>query len=275
MDPFSWSKRKEAPDTLAHLYLNLGSASSWANFGYWKNTKDYPTAAGNLARLLGNAAALSANDRVLDLGCGCGDQLEVWNQIFGVPSNRIVAINSSREQVSYAEKKWRNRLPFLDLRFADAASLSRFPSDSYDKILCLDSAYFFRDRKKFIQETFRILKPGGKFCSAELVFSTAKLSWKERLERNILSFLAGIPASNRFSYEELAELHAAQGLKQTSFEILDETVFGGFAEFLQKVLPRMEGIPSKLAARYIRFGEFLASEKRRKFFHYVLYTLEK
>ncbi|TGK20831.1 class I SAM-dependent methyltransferase [Leptospira fluminis] len=275
MDPFGWRKRKEAPDTLAHLYLNIGSASSWANFGYWKNTKEYPTAARNLALLLGEAATLSADDRVLDLGCGCGDQLSVWSETFGIPSNRIVAINSSQEQVSYAEKKWRGLLPSLDLRFADADSLTEFPDDSYDKILCLDSAYFFRDRRKFIKETFRILKPGGKFCSAELVFAAVKLSWKERLERNILSFLAGIPSSNRFSYEELAGLHAAEGFEQTSFEILDEYVFDGFAEFLQKVLPSMEGVPSGLALRYLRFGEFLASEKRRKFFRYVLYTLQK
>uniref|UniRef100_UPI002955A2C6 hypothetical protein n=2 Tax=Leptospira borgpetersenii TaxID=174 RepID=UPI002955A2C6 len=59
-------KSEEAPDTLTHLYLNPEN-SSWGNFGYWKNTADYPTACKTLARLLGERADLKRGLKVLDL----------------------------------------------------------------------------------------------------------------------------------------------------------------------------------------------------------------
>ena len=71
--------------TRSWLNLRVSVTSGWFNFGYWKNgPQRFCDAARNLAVQLGKAASLTAVDRVLDVGCGAGDQLQVWSQEFQV-----------------------------------------------------------------------------------------------------------------------------------------------------------------------------------------------
>ncbi|PNV74206.1 class I SAM-dependent methyltransferase [Leptospira inadai serovar Lyme] len=276
MNLFFRGKVDAAPSTLTHLYLNGLGGTSWANLGYWKNASDYPTACFDLALLTGKKAELSSSDLLLDLGFGCGDQLLVWNQKFRVLPEHITAINSSIEQFQFAQRMLESRNLAVDLRLESIELLNKIPTASYDKIVCLDSAYFFPDRERFMKEAFRILRSNGIFTSAEIILNGETLNWWNETIRKIVCSMAGIPSSNRMTTETLRNLNSSIGFREASFEYIDEFVFNGFAEFIRKNLhSKNSRFPKQAVKRYNDFADFLRSDRRRKFFRYAIYSLKK
>ncbi|TGK36431.1 class I SAM-dependent methyltransferase [Leptospira gomenensis] len=282
MNPFrKKAKPEEAPDTLAHLYLNAPGSTSWANLGYWKDTEDYPTACKTLAVLLGKKAELDSSRRVLDLGYGCGDQFFVWRDEFSLDLTRLCGINPSSVQTEFAKRKLSERtqdgIPTL-IRSSLELGLDSLPDRSFDRILCLDSAYFFSDRKRFLQDAARILRPGGKIVSAELILREERLGPIDSWIRNAVCESASIPAANRVTPESLHRLLKETGFVAQEFEFLEEHVFAGFSRFLktktQKRNRAQSETPPHIAQRYRRFGEFLGGERMKRYFRFVLYSAE-
>ncbi|MCG8669884.1 MAG: class I SAM-dependent methyltransferase, partial [Pseudomonadales bacterium] len=129
------------------ILLNIEQTHTWGNFGYWENTQRYATACEQLAKKLGTEAKLQAQDHVLDLGFGCGDQLQVWNQHFGV--EHIEGWNISQEQYAIALQKHYDCN--VELHCGDFFSKTVYDQAQYDKILALDSAYHFNTRSRFFE----------------------------------------------------------------------------------------------------------------------------
>ncbi|ABJ75277.1 class I SAM-dependent methyltransferase [Leptospira borgpetersenii] len=268
-------KSEEAPDTLAHLYLNPEN-SSWGNFGYWKNTADYPTACKTLARLLGERADLKRGLKVLDLGFGCGDQFFVWREEFSVNFTDLIGVNGSSVQVRFAKNLLESRSdtsPELICSPVETAIVS-FLYQSFDRILCLDSASFFSDRKEFCRQVFRVLKPGGRFVSAELVLKNSRLGILDSWLRDLVCTLSSIPKNNRVTPDSLSRLLRSSGFISDGFDFLEADVFGGFSSFLKKKT-KEPYIPQRIARKYSRFAEFLGGERMKRYFQFVLYAAVK
>ena len=87
----------------------------WINLGYWTAPSDtLASAARALAVRLGEAAGLSAGDRVLDVGCGYGDSSLLWaasppTDDSRSPSTRVIGLNVSRFHARYAHGRSRRR----------------------------------------------------------------------------------------------------------------------------------------------------------------------
>ncbi|AXR66977.1 class I SAM-dependent methyltransferase [Leptospira mayottensis] len=268
-------KPEEAPNTLTHLYLNPEN-SSWANLGYWKDTTDYPTACKTLARLLGKRADLKQGLKVLDLGFGCGDQFFIWREEFFLDFADLIGVNGSSVQVRFAKNLLESRfdtLPELICSPVEAAIVS-FPHQSFDRIFCLDSASFFSDRKEFCKQAFRVLKPGGRFVSAELVLKKSRLGILDSWLRDLVCTLSSIPKNNRVTPDSLSQLLKSSGFVSDGFDFLEEDVFRGFSSFLKKKT-KDPYIPQRIARKYSRFAEFLGGEKMKRYFQFVLYAAVK
>ncbi|MDO6395255.1 class I SAM-dependent methyltransferase [Leptospira santarosai] len=275
MKPFGKIKREEAPDTLAHLYLNPKN-SSWANLGYWKDTTDYPTACKALARLLGERADLKRGLKVLDLGFGCGDQFFVWREEFFLNFTDLIGVNGSSIQVGFAKNLIESRSdtsPELICSPVEEALVS-FPYQSFDRILCLDSASFFFDRNEFYEQVFRVLKPGGRFVSAELILKDSKLGMMDSWSRDLICKLGSIPKNNRVTSDSLSRLLKSSGFVSDGFDFLEKDVFEGFSNFLKKKTKESH-IPKRIARKYSRFAEFLGGERMKRYFQFVLYAAVK
>ena len=110
--------------------------------------------------LLFDAAKLQRGERVLDVGCGCGDTtLEAARQVGA--SGSVLGVDISLPMVARAEE--RAKAEGLSARFAvaDAASHA-FAPGSFDVLISRFGVMFFPEPEKAFVALHRALKPGGR-----------------------------------------------------------------------------------------------------------------
>jgi tocopherol O-methyltransferase len=110
-------------------------------------------------------AGIRSSDRVLDAGCGVG------GSSFFLASRlrcRVTGITLSERQVAFATsqslKQQLNQL--VDFKQADYAATG-LPAESFDIVWGCESTCYADDKSKFIEEAYRLLKPGGRLIIAD------------------------------------------------------------------------------------------------------------
>lgn len=99
---------------------------------------------------------LNAGDRVLDLGCGSG-----WATRLLAPKGReIVGVDVSDEMVRQAQQGSSN---FANVKFLQgSAEKIPCPDRSFDKMLSVESFYYYSDQEAALDEIFRVMAPNGR-----------------------------------------------------------------------------------------------------------------
>lgn len=154
----------------------FGEDSLFINLGYWQdNPATLDEASRDLARLVAREAELGPADIQLDVGFGYGDQDFLWAEEF--KPKEIIGMNIAVEQIEIA----RRRAAELGLdhriryEFGSAIALPR-EDESCTKVTALESAFHFPSYAKFFGESYRVLQPGGKLVTADIVLRTNRVS---------------------------------------------------------------------------------------------------
>lgn len=142
---------------------------------------------------------------ILEVGSGRGGGASFIARYLR-PSS-ITGIDISKDAIELCSKIY--SIPNLDFMVGDSENIS-FPDNSYDILINVESSHCYGDMKKFLSESYRVLKPGGFFLFCDFrtkssiqelydQFSISDLQFINRLDitDNIISGL-----DNLSSYRE-------------------------------------------------------------------------
>jgi ArsR family transcriptional regulator len=129
--------------------------------GQWDRLREELFGATSHLRAL--AGLLDPQQVIGDLGCGTG-QMSQWLAPF---SNRIIAVDSSREMLRAARERLSGQ-PHVDLR---QGSLEKLPVDAgeLDVALLLLVLHHLPEPKRALAEAARALKPGGRLLILDML----------------------------------------------------------------------------------------------------------
>ncbi len=144
-------------------YQRYFEGSGFYNFGYWeKHAESQREACETLVDELVDRIAVKGG-RILDVACGPGASTKRLTRSY--PPSMITAINISEAQIAAA----RQRAPGCAFYLMDATRLG-FPDARFDAVMCVEAAFHFNTREKFLREALRVLKPGGSLVMTDMLF---------------------------------------------------------------------------------------------------------
>lgn len=144
-------------------YRTYFEDSGFYNFGLWgRETRSQREACeALLARLC--ALAPASPRRVLDVACGPGGTTRCLTERY--PDGEVVGINVSERQLAAA----RERAPRATFERMNATRLE-FPDAHFDAVFCVEAAFHFDTRDRFLAEAFRVTRPGGALVLTDMLF---------------------------------------------------------------------------------------------------------
>ena len=136
------------------------------HYGIWeKNTRKFLDALENTNVVMAEAAKINTGDHVLDAGCGVGGAAIFLARKKGAI---VEGISLSDKQLNLAAEKVRkSKLEKLISLSNQDFSHTSFEENSFDVVWACESMNHSHDRSLFLDEVFRVLKPGGRLVLAD------------------------------------------------------------------------------------------------------------
>lgn len=166
---------------------------------------------------------LSAENVVLDIGCGtgtqCADIAANVKQVTGIDiSHKLLAIAQQR----LTERNLDN-VKFIKTSLLDKQLNKNLKPASFDVVMGFFVLHFFKDINVAIKRIHELLKPGGVFIS-----ETACIKDKGKMLGIVLRFLGFIGLLPRINI--LTTQQVEQALEKNGFEILDKTKYSNASD---------------------------------------------
>ncbi len=149
------------------------------HYGIWDDTtNNFKEALVNTNKVLMNICEIKDGDKILDAGCGVGGAAFFLSQKKNVS---VTGITLSERQVAFASnlvKKLHlsNAPEFLIMDYTNTS----FDDESFDVIWACESFSSAPEKKLFVNEAYRLLKPGGKLILSDY-FLTSQGSTEDDL----------------------------------------------------------------------------------------------
>lgn len=105
-------------------------------------------------------AGVSANARVLDVGCGLGVMVPVYLEL---EAKSVLCVDVSEEMIALARERWA-AYPQIECLAIDAAALDR--PGAFDAVVVYNAYPHIMNRDAFISNIHKLLADGGRFVVA-------------------------------------------------------------------------------------------------------------
>jgi len=147
--------------------------------GLWLTGRETPEqAARQMAARVALLARLQKGQKVCDVGSGYGATARYLAERLGA---RVTALTLSRRQHAYARRQrvsaGVSAPTYLRRDWLD----NGLPASSFDAVLAVECASHMADRRRFFEEAFRVLRPGGRLVACLWCSAEAPARWQRRL----------------------------------------------------------------------------------------------
>ncbi|MCA9392248.1 methyltransferase domain-containing protein [candidate division WWE3 bacterium] len=154
------------------LYWHLGESMA-LHYGYWdETTKRLRDALRRENEVLAEKVAIKEGDTVLDAGCGVGGSSIFLAQRYGC---KVTGISITPVQIEEAVKNAMRFNVSDKVRFeVQDFTKTTFPDESFNVVWAIESVCHAHDKRDFLDEAYRVLKPGGRLIVADWFVSSIK-----------------------------------------------------------------------------------------------------
>ena len=169
-------------------FYSHGWSNEHLHYGFWfDNTKTHEESLINHINVVINDINIQENEIILDAGCGNGGTSRYISNNYNV---RIHGITMSEVLLSVAHKfqkdsKDENKIKIEVMDFCNTA----FPDMYFDAIIAIESSCHAENKMDFLNESYRILKKGGRICISDAFVTNNSMSDDENKIYN--EFLEG------------------------------------------------------------------------------------
>ncbi len=145
--------------------LVLGLSKNLAmHYGFWKSGVHSLSQALNLENeIIAKKAKIDKSSYVLDAGCGVGGTAIYLARNYGC---KVVGITLSQNQVDTATKNAKGLTDLITFLRKDYLKTC-FKDKTFDVVMAIESVCHAPGKNKFVKETYRILKKGGRLVIAD------------------------------------------------------------------------------------------------------------
>jgi SAM-dependent methyltransferase len=158
-------------------FMNHGYAAADDDFGWLDDDDDerrWRYAINLVRRTLAGTSVRGA--RVLDVGCGRGGAASYIARRLG--ARAVTGLDACADAIAFCER----RHPGVSFVHGYAGALP-FADGAFDVVLNVESSHCYPDRAAFLREVARVLRPGGRFCFADIVQGGELADLRELLGR--------------------------------------------------------------------------------------------
>ncbi len=136
------------------------------HYGIWgEGIRTFGQSLDNTNRILAEKAGIASSHAVLDAGCGIGGSAFFLARNFGC---HVTGISLSQKQIDKAKQitKTLSLDHLLQFELKDY-TCTGYPDNRFDVVWALESTGAATDKKVFLLEAYRLLKPGGTLIIAD------------------------------------------------------------------------------------------------------------
>jgi ubiquinone/menaquinone biosynthesis C-methylase UbiE len=253
------------------------------HFGYWDSNsladasvEDFRQAAENLSVKMCEAAKITDNQKVLDVGCGFGGTIATINERY--TNMDLVGVNIDERQLARARRivvpTETNNIEFVE---ADACKLP-FENDSFDVVLAVECIFHFPSRERFFKEVKRVLKPGGYLAISDFVPADIVMPWMGMLDLTFQGLFPSIYAENNLNmsksltlqdYEKLAERIGYRVVQEQDITVNTLPTYPIYSELMRKASP--EGWDTQVDTFLSQSMEWFS---RQGLYRYIIFSFQ-
>jgi cyclopropane fatty-acyl-phospholipid synthase-like methyltransferase len=237
------------------FYSYLWSRSA-LHYGFWfEGTRTLAEALANTDRFVAAALDIKSNDRVLDAGCGVGG---TSLYIAETTTASVEGITLSNVQLRIAQAKAARSAAASRVIFSRQDFMhTRFDDGAFSKIFGIESVSHAMDKVGFLNEAYRLLRPGGRLVICD-GFLTAT-DFEADLHTHYLRFLEGWALPHLAVLADFDNWLTSAGFSNVTFhnmqryidKSIDRIYWHGVATWVFSFMKGLFGSPRRdLAARY-------------------------